>query len=212
MKVTLIIVFILVTLGSQCQTYEEWFRQKKTQEKYLLQQIAAFKTFTNYAQKGFSIANNGLRTIKNIKNGDFNLHNDFFKSKSHVNPRILRYTKVAEIIAIQILITKQSRNTIKNCRSAKQLTEAELNYLQQVFNNLLDECLKNLQQLIQLISDGEFEMKDDERLKRIDRLYGDMKDKQMFVQVFGNGAKAISVQRLNDQHNIEIERKLNGIR
>ena len=38
--------------------------------------------------------------------------------------------------------------------------------------------------LFGLITDGEQQMKDDERIKRIDKLYADMQDKQMFVQVF----------------------------
>ncbi len=113
---------------------------------------------------------------------------------------------------MQISIVKQVHNIIKNCRNPKQLTDTELNYLQQVFNNLLDDCAKNLDELIGLITDSEQQMKDDERIKRIDKLYADMQDKQVFTQSFGNAAKGLSMQRRNDAYDIQIERKLNGLK
>jgi uncharacterized protein HemY len=213
MKILLIILVFLISIKqSNAQTYDEWFRQKKTQKKYLLQQIAALKVYIGYAEKGYSIATKGLNTIQDIKHGDFNLHNNFFNSLTSVNPRVKQYSKVAAIIAMQISIAKHVHNTIIDCRKAKQLTDKELEYLQQVFNNLLDDCAKNLDELIGLITDSEQQMKDDERIKRIDKLYADMQDKQVFSQSFGNAAKGLSMQRRNDAYDIEIERKLNGLK
>src|SRR5258706_14560273 len=84
------------------QTAEEWTQQKKTQIKYLLQQIAANKVYIDYLEKGYSIARNGLQTIQNIKKGDFNLHFNFFDSLKKVNPKIKGWAKVADIIAYQL--------------------------------------------------------------------------------------------------------------
>ncbi|MDB5198730.1 MAG: hypothetical protein JWO92_693 [Chitinophagaceae bacterium] len=211
-NIIIILSFLIAGKLSQAQTYDEWVLQKKTQKKYLLEQILALKTYTGYAEKGYSIATKGLSTIKDIKNGDFNLHNNFFNSLSCVNPQVKKYSKVAAIIAMKIFITKHVHNTIKDCRNAKQLTNTELDYLQKLFNNLLDDCAKNLDELIALITDGEQQMKDDERIKRINKLYADMQDKQVFAQSFGNAAKGLSVQRRIDRYDIEIEKKLNGLK
>jgi hypothetical protein len=207
----IIITLLFLALGklSHSQTYDEWFRQKKTQKKYLLEQIAALQTYIGYAEKGYSIATNGLKTIRDIKNGDFNIHNNFFNSLSSVNPQVKKYSKVAAIIAMQISIAKLVHNTIKQC---KLLTSTELDYLQHVFKYVLDDCTKNLDDLIALITDGEQQMKDDERIKRIDHLYTDMQDKQVFVQTFSHSAKGLSVQRRNEQYDIQIEKKLNGLK
>lgn len=62
------------TRASKVQTFHEWFRQKKTQKKYLIQQIAALKVYLGYVQKGYSIAQKGLTTVSNIKKGNFDLH------------------------------------------------------------------------------------------------------------------------------------------
>ena len=210
-RLLMMLLLFLCTNYCSAQTWSEWFRQKKTQKKYLLQQIAALQTYVGYVEKGYSIAEKGLNTIRDIKHGDFNLHNIFFNSLTSVNSKVKKYSKVAVIIASQISISKQVRNTIKQCINSKQLTAAELNYLQQVFSNLLDDCAKNLNELLGLITDGEQKMKDDERIIRIDKLYDEMHDKQVFVQSFSQSAKGLSIQRMNEHNDIVITKKLNGL-
>ena len=207
------IVLILLLISAVChgQTYDEWIRQKKTQEKYLLEQIAAFKALTGYAEKGYSIVSGGLNTIKDIKHGDFTLHNNYFSSLSLVSPTVKKYCKVAAIIAIQISIEKQISGTIKSCKKANMLLSSELKYLSIVFNNLLDVCAKNLDELFALITNNETQMNEDERIQRIDKLYEDIKDKQMFATSFSHSAKGLSIQRLNELNDIIISKKLNGL-
>jgi hypothetical protein len=48
----------------------------------------------------------GIRTIHNIREGDFNLHDGFFSSLKNVNPVIRRYAKVADIAAFQVRILR----------------------------------------------------------------------------------------------------------
>ena len=71
---------VLCAENLSAQTSSEWFRQKATQKKYLLQQIAALQVYSGYLSKGYSIAKNGLNTIKNIKNGDLLQHSNYFTS------------------------------------------------------------------------------------------------------------------------------------
>ena len=91
------------------------------------------------------------------------------------------------------------------------LLNSDLKYLGAVFNNLLDECAKNLDELFSLVTNNESQMKDDERIQRIDKLYDDMKDKQMFTTSFSHSVKGLSIQRLNDQNDIIISKKLHGL-
>jgi len=93
MKTILVILLLALSMFSYSQTVEEWTKQKKTQIKYLLQQIAANKVYLDYIEKGYGIARNGLNTIQSIKKGDFNLHSDFVSSLIKVNPKIKNYAK-----------------------------------------------------------------------------------------------------------------------
>ena len=55
------------------------------------------------------------------------------------------------------------------------------------------------------------QMKDDERLKAIDRLYTDMQDKQTFISAFTSEAAGLSMQRLQEANDITTLKKLNGL-
>lgn len=199
-------------LSSNAQIADEWLNQKATQKKYLLQQIAALQVYIGYAKKGYNIVNGGITTIKNIKNGDLNLHRDFFNSFKNVNPAIRRYAKVADIIAYQVKIIKQTKGTLQQIRETKQFTEAELDYCKQVFDNLLDECMKTVEELMLVTISGKLEMKDDERLKRIDRLYADVQDKYSFSCSFSEDMGILAVQRLGEQMEINRSKLINGIK
>ena len=173
MKKIFLIVLIANSFQVSAQNFDEWFNQKKTQIKYLLQQIAANEIYIEYLQKGYKIAESGLRTINDIKHGDFSLHNDFFNSLKTVNPKIKGLAKVADIIAFQVEIIKQSGSAVQHILASDQFTSAEITYLQNVFNHLLDECTKNISALIDVVISGNTEMTDDARIKRIDAIYNE---------------------------------------
>jgi len=211
-KLLIISIMVLCAENLFAQTSSEWFRQKATQKKYLLQQIAALQVYSGYLSKGYSIAKNGLNTIKSIKNGDLLQHSNYFTSLVTVNPQIKRYKKVSDIIAIQVRIAKQSGNAFNSFRNNHHFTSEEINYLQGVFDKLFSDCAKDLDELLNLITNGKLQMKDDERIEAIDKIYVDMQDKQQFVRAFSNNAADLSIQRSNEENEIIISKKLNGLK
>ncbi|MEO7982569.1 MAG: hypothetical protein ABI688_00680 [Bacteroidota bacterium] len=175
----------------------------------MLEQIAANKVYIDYLEKGYKIAHFGLQTIQDIKKGDFNLHFNFFDSLRSVNPKIKKWAKVADIIAYQLSIIKNTKQTIAAIKDAGQFTNDELDYCKKVFDNLLNECLKSIDELVMIITDGQATMKDDERMKRIDKLYLEMQDKYSFAASFSNEMGLLSEQRLNERAEILMDKKIN---
>ena len=216
MKIYILILSLVFSILANAQTLAEWTQQKKTQIQYLLDQIAANKVSIDYLEKGYEIVRTGLNTIQNIKKGDFNLHSDFFGSLEIVNPKIKTCTRVADIIAYQVRIVKNISTTIKNLKESGQFNTNELDYSKAVFENLLDECLKNVDELYLVITSDElqsdsYRMTDDERIKRIDQLYTDMQDKYSFCQSFSKECSVLAMQRLSEQVEIIMSKKLNGM-
>lgn len=211
MKKILTIAILFLFLSSQAQTAAEWTSQKKTQIKYLLQQIAANKIYIEYIQKGYGIARKGLNTIQRIKQGDFDLHRDFISSLSNVNPKVKNYTRVADIIAYQVRIVKETKTVIGNLKESNQFNPDELDYSKAVFERLLEECMKSMDELFLVITSGELQMKDDERIKRIDRLYLDMQDKYAFCKSFSEECSVFAMQRLMEKGEINLSKRLNGL-
>ncbi len=214
MKKMLLFLLILVSIAGslKAQTLAEWFQQKKTQKKYLLQQIAALQIYIGYAQKGYKIAKEGLTTIGDFTRGEFNLHGDYFNSLKVVNPEIKHYTKVADIIALQVKIVANYNQTYRRLNSSDAFSDNELAYISRVFSRLHDDCAKTLDELITITTDGKLEMKDDERMERIDKLYLDMQDKFTFSQSFSNDAKTLAASRLREKADVKTSRVLRGIK
>jgi hypothetical protein len=193
------------------QTTEEWLEQKKTQKKYLFQQIAALHEYSGYVQKGFEIAEKGLTTISKIKHGDFSVHNTFFSSLKSINPSIAKYSRVAEVVALQFEIMTQYRKA-KQLLNDKLLNADKISYIQLVFTKLIYECAADVKELTLVIAGDKLQMKDDERIKRIDKLYDDMNDKCAFVQGFLTQIRQLAYSREKDSTDISTVRSLYGIK
>lgn len=214
MKKIIMLFFLFVSIAGslKAQTFAEWFNQKQTQKKYLLQQIAALQVYIGYAKKGYNIAKEGLNTIGGFTRGEFNLHTDYINSLKLVNPEIKRYAKVGEIIAIQVKIVQNYNRTYRTLNSSDAFSDDELAYIRRVFRRLLDDCGKTLDELITITTDGKLEMKDDERIERIDKLYLDMQDEFTFSQSFSNDAKSLAASRIKEKTDVQTSGVLHGIK
>lgn len=209
-KTLLFLLFLLMVSTGQSQNFAEWFKQKKTQKEYLLQQIAGLQIYIEAARKGYRIAKEGLTVVGDLTKGEFNLHKDYFNSLKKVNPVIRRYAKMAEVMAWQVKILENNRRTYQQINS-DTFSDDEKAYIGRVFNRLHDDCGKTLDELIMITSKGEPEMKDDERMVRIDKLYADMQDKFTFSQQFSNEVKGLAASRAKEKKEVASSRLWHGI-
>ncbi len=68
MRVLLISLYLLgIGIRVQAQNWNEWFRQKKTQIRYYVEQISALQVYIDLGQKGYGIYQDGLTVINDIK-------------------------------------------------------------------------------------------------------------------------------------------------
>ena len=176
--------------------------------KAMLKQIALYIVYLEELKKGIDIARDGLTTIGEIKNGEFNLHNLFFSSLKSVNPKVAKYSKVAEIISDQLSIVASFKSLIQRLNSSGSMTVAEMTYIARVYDHISGECIKCLNDLIAVTTDDQLEMTDDERIKRIDGIYADMKDKYAFALHFANGVDKVALIRNRELYEIDLLKTL----
>jgi hypothetical protein len=208
MKYHLTIFFgLLMSLSCSAQNAKEWFRQKKTQREYLIQQIVALKVYLGYLKDGYDIAKKGLNIVGDIKGRNYDDHSTYFESQKLVNTSVRNSAKISLIVACQNQIVDEFQKLQQN--SFNQLTPEEIKYIEHVYDNLMSECASSLTVLTQIISDRTLEMKDDERLAAIDAIYEDMKDKYAFTKSFTNSTSMLMLQRSKEQFEIEASSKLN---
>lgn len=193
----MLVALSLWAFSGSAQTWGEIFNQKKTQKKYLLQQIAALQIYIGYAKKGYDIVGGGIHAVKDITNGEFSLHRNFFASLAAVNPAVKNSAAVAEIVNGGLGII----SVLKSWK-ASELNANDWVYVSLVKANLLAECASDLEELFLIITSGKLEMKDNERLGRLEKLRLSMQDKYDFALSFSTDLRMLIRQKNREQESI----------
>ena len=190
-----LLICAFLPVEAEAQNFREWWRQKQTKVEYMLRQVALIQTYLEFVKDGYRIADQGLKTIGNISDGEFNLHRDFFGALKGINPKIGRYVKVADIVAMQIRLIGTQQKRLKRVRESGQFTEKELGYFVRVYTRLLDQSAGNIAELTRLLTAGDYTLPDKARLERIDALHADMTEKCAFADWFGSETDVLALQR-----------------
>ena len=175
-----------------------------------IEKLAQFKQILSDLKKGYEILFGGYITIKNIAEGNFNLHKVFLDGLLEVSPAVRNYKRVAGIVSCQLQIVKEYKAALKNFNADGNFNADELLYIGSVYTNLVDGSLKNLDALAILMTAGKTRMSDDERISAIDGIYTDMEDKLSFLRWFNNSTTVLSVQRSKERNDVRTVKKLYG--
>jgi len=177
----------------------------------MLDQIAALQAYIKVAEKGYSIAEQGLQTIGQIKNGEFNLHSAFVSSLKAVSPAVGNMAEVAEIIGLEASMVEQFSHKLSGYKQSAWLQPAEVSYINQVYTGLVNNGLELIATLASLTTDGQLSMTDGERIIRIQQIDVDMQRQYRLVQTFTNQTDLLTVQRQQEGNDIETLKGIYGI-
>jgi hypothetical protein len=177
----------------------------------MLKQIAALQGYISTVEKGYKIAQEGLTTIGDIKNGEFNLHQAFFNSLKTVDPSVKNAEKVLEIIALQTSISKNFASALSRYQGSQMFSQGEIQYIEKVSSTVLSTSQKNLSALLDVLTDGRLEMDDGERLSRINEIYNNSTEEYGFSKNFTDEGDILTQQRLRENGDLETVKRLYGI-
>lgn len=210
MRKTMIIILLALSFGSirtvQAQSTEV------VQLILNVEKLAQLKGILKDMKRGYDVLHGGYSTIKDISQGNFNLHKLFLDALLEASPTVKRYYKVPKVISYQIALMREHRKALDRFRQSGKFSPEELSYFGRVYSNLLDQSLRNLDELASVVTSGKLRMSDDERLKAIDRIYADMEEKVLFLKGFNSHATLLAMQREREQQDIERTRVINDLK
>jgi hypothetical protein len=196
--INIIIALLFLSFGAQAQTFAEWFNQKSTQKKYLLQQIAALQAYGAVLKTGYNVAHNGLGTIGSFNNREFHWHSSYYAALKTVSPALKNNSRVKDILQWQQDINTAS-GRLKNDP-----------YYNSVKAAVLKDCNQQLTELQKLLADNSVEMSDADRLQRLYDLYTAMRSNYRFTIGFCNNAQLIEQDKNTHPKDIQNLRTLYG--
>jgi hypothetical protein len=177
-----------------------------------VEKLAQFKKILKNMKDAYKIIFKGYTAVKDLSQGNFNLHKTFLDGLMGVSPAVKKYKRITDIFKYQLRITKEYKAAYNQFRDDKQFTVQEIEYVGKVYSNLFNETLKSLEELAMVITAGKLRMSDDERLQAIDKIYETVFDQYSFLNEFNNNTAVLSLQRKSEQTEIKMSRIINGIK
>jgi hypothetical protein len=211
---TIIIFFLftrLVITQVKAQFLGGFFSQQAQKEKLMAEQITDLEIYLHALKSGYSIAEKGLHSAHELKNGTFGLHSVYFHSLLQVNTVVLNDPKGKAMAGLQRQIITLFTTEVSWQQKEKLLQPAELTYLQRVSDNILQECQNDMNELTQVLTPGKLQLTDQQRLGRLDHLYGAMKDKFAFSGYFTAKCRKLANGRKQGKQENEQLKKVYGI-
>jgi hypothetical protein len=173
-----------------------------------LEKLQQLRSILDQMYTGYQALVKGYNTVKDLSEGNFSLHKVFLDKLLQVSPLVKKYKRVVDIVTIQRSIVREFKTALVQLR--KPYNDAEVDYFNRVYNNLVDRSLKNLDELLMVITAKQLRMNDAERLSAIDRIHADMQDKLVFLRAFTGNAKLLSLQKEQQFRELKKLEKLHG--
>jgi hypothetical protein len=200
------IFLIAASLKSQAQSFE-------VQQLLLdVEKLAQLKSIYSDLVKGYDILSEGYNEVKDISQGNFDLHKLFLDNLLKASPAVQKYQKVANIIECQLQIISEYGTAYNRFKSDNNFSPDEIIYIGKVYNNLINESIKGLSDLTNVITDGTMRASDDERLAQIDKLNDEMQERLSFLRYFNNNTTVLALQRAREKNDVTTLQNVYGVK
>jgi hypothetical protein len=201
---------IIVLLGfrseAKCQTFNEWFKQKKTQKQYLIEQIAALQLYLKNLNQGYVVVKKGLNLVGEITGNSYSMDNIYLQSLLHVKTPIKNSQLNNSVIILEGRIKKRliileerinENNTI--------LTADESGYLKQVTKKAESILSDQMATARKALTAVEVHMTDAGRIQILNNVKNDLEELESFLgQADAELAKLITQRRAEHFENQEL--------
>ena len=174
----LLVLLSLVTAPTSTQAQ----RQEIAQLLLNVEKLNQLRQILQQLYDGYTIISEGYNKVKDITSGNFKIHEVFLDGLYVVSPSVKKYHRVADIIRYQAAIVKEYRAAFKNFSSLEVFTYGQLDYMAGVYQRLFDGSLKDMDELMMIITSGKLRMSDDQRLEGIDRVFRNVEKKLLKIE------------------------------
>ena len=139
------------------------------------------------------------------------LYADYFEELSKVKEVVATYHAVKDIIDKQTTLVKEYKSAWALFKEDENFTAEELNYISKVYAGMMNESLKNLDQVFLVINAFATQMTDAKRIEIINKVADHIDGNLADLRQFNDQNKMLSFQRAAEKGDIEVTKKLYGL-
>jgi hypothetical protein len=152
-----------------------------------------------------------LNEIKDWVEKQRKLYDDYYQELWKVKAALAYYQRVKDIIQRQVQMVNEYKGAWALFKQDKNFTTAELDYMYNIYTGMLDESLKNIDQLFLVANAFATQMSDAERLQIINTVSDEIEQHYVDLKQFNNQNKMISLHRSSEKGEIEYAKRLYGL-
>lgn len=175
------------------------------------EKLSELKTLLQDMKNSYQIIDQGYSDIKNIVQGNFNLHKTFLAGLLSVSPSVRNYTHVSDIIQAESSMVSEYQSAYSRFAVSNRFSPGELSYINNIYSLLLEASLNDQNELSMVLSDGALRMSDGERLKAIDNIYRDIQVRLTMLRTFNDETSIEDMQRAKTEGDLQSIRNIYGI-
>lgn len=153
-----------------------------------------------------------LNEIRDWMQKQKKLYEDYFEELKKVKSAIANYSRVKDIIQQQIAMVSEYKGAWALFRQDKNFTPEELDYMLNIYTGMMDESLKNIDQLFLVVNAYTTQMTDAKRLEIINTVADNIQTQYFDLKEFNTQNKMLSLQRASELGEIQYVRRLYGLR
>lgn len=139
------------------------------------------------------------------------LYDDYFKELWKVKAILSTYSKVKEIIGRQLRLVEEYKHTWNLLRQDDNFSPNELDEMYRVYSGILDESVKNMDQLLLVTNSFQTQMTDGQRLELIQATGVRIEKNLSDLRSFNNRNIGLSLSRAESRGEIQFLRKWYGL-
>lgn len=139
------------------------------------------------------------------------LYQNYYDELWKVKNALAAYQRIRQIMDKQVRIVDEYKRAWNLVRKDKHFTEAEIDYMYRVYKGILNESVRNLDQLVLVINSFKTQMTDAQRLAIIMQTGDRIEQNLVDLLEFNMNTYQLSLSRAKTQYEVDRVKKLYGL-
>jgi hypothetical protein len=139
------------------------------------------------------------------------LYQDYYEELWKVKNTISTYQRVRQVMDKQVRIVDEYRRCWNIVQNDEHFTTDERQYMLKVYEGIMDESVKNLDQILIVINSLKTQMSDGKRLEIIEQAASEIDQNYFDLKQFNTQNMLLSFNRAKDADEIDVVKKLYGL-
>jgi hypothetical protein len=178
--------------------------------------IQRLQNKTIWLQNAQKVLENKLNELKLTEIAEWTekhrkLYQDYYEELWKVKNTIAMYQRVRQVMDKQVRIVDEYRRCWNIVQNDEHFSREEIEYMAKVYSGIMDESVKNLDQILLVVNSFKTQMSDGKRLEIIEAAANEIDQNYFDLKQFNNQNMLLSLNRAKDASEIDIVKKLYGL-